>query len=132
MHHQPADRPPPLRARIRPQHDPLAGRGEVAQRGDQVRGPHPRAGEEDDRVQVIHLLELVQARLRLGLGGEDDVVLDQLDVGRAQGRFGLGDQRVVDEGCPHRVEQPILVDAEDDEGDFGSQHRFLPLAAWRL
>ena len=119
VHHQPADGPPPLRARVRPQHDPLAGRGEVAQRGHQVRRPHPRPGEEDDRVQVIHLLELVQARLRLGLGGQDDVVLDQLDVGCAQGRFRLRDQGVVDERCPHRIEQPVLVDAEDDEGDFG-------------
>ena len=48
-------------------------------------------------------------------------MLDQLDVGRAQGRFGLRDQGVVDERCPHRIEQPILVDAEDDEGDFGSK-----------
>ena len=48
-------------------------------------------------------------------------MLDQLDVGRGEGRFGLRDQRVVDERGPHRIEQPILVDAEDDEGDFGSK-----------
>ena len=58
---QAADRPPALRTGMGPEHDALAGERKVAERADQVSGPDPRPGEQDQGIHVVHLLELGKA-----------------------------------------------------------------------
>ena len=122
LQHQTTNRPPTLRTGVGPDDDALTGEGKIAEGADHMGCPNPGTREQDDGVQIVHLLKHGKAFLGFLFGGQYDVVLHQFETCFSEPIFRIGDELIVYEWRAHRIHQPIFVYSIDDESNLWLYH----------
>src|SRR5580692_6032627 len=132
MQHQSANRPPALRAWMRPQKQAFAAGTVVANGAHQMRRPNPGSGKQDDRIDSIVAFHLLECGPGFFFAGNDDTMLNNLQTCRNQRTLGAPNQCLINEWRAHWVLQTIFMNSKNYESDCGLNHCSSKLASCAL
>ena len=83
---------------------------------------HTQVPENSTRQSTVSSFLRRERGAGLLLGGDDRGGLHELDAPGTERGLGAGDDRLVDEGRPHGIQQPVLVSSVDDKSSLCVHH----------